>query len=179
MNELFALFSVFFRIGALTFGGGYAMLPMLQKEVVERHGWTTSESVLDYYALSQCMPGVIAVNAAAFIGYKRRGVAGTIAAVLGVVTPSFIIILIVAALLTNFADNPYVIHAFNGIRVAVAALIVQAILSLWGKAVRDWVGILLFAAVFALSVFTDFSPIWFVVLSAMAGILLRRKAGNQ
>lgn len=178
MNDLCALFCAFFRIGGLTFGGGYAMLPMLQKELVEKRRWTTGEELLDYYAISQCTPGVIAVNTATFIGYKRRGVLGAVAATLGVIAPSFVIILTIASLLTNFADNPYVVHAFNGIRVAVAALIVQAITKLWGKAVRDWAGILLFAAVFLLSVFTGFSPIWFVVFAAMAGILLQREAGE-
>lgn len=107
MKEYWTLFWTFCRIGGLTFGGGYAMLPMLEKEVVERHHWTTQDQLLDYFAIGQCTPGIIAVNTATFIGYNRRGVLGAIIATLGVVFPSFVIISLISAVLSNFAHMPW------------------------------------------------------------------------
>ena len=130
MKTLIDLFFTFCRIGGLTFGGGYAMLPIIQKEIVEEKKWATEEEVLDYYAVGQCTPGIIAVNTATFIGYKVHGIIGAIVATLGVVFPSLIIITIIAALLKNFANYSIVQHAFSGIRVVVIALIVSAILKL-------------------------------------------------
>ena len=112
MKELLDMFFTFARIGGLTFGGGYAMLPMLQKEVVEHRGWATEDELMDYYAVGQCTPGVIAVNTATFIGYKQRGVIGAIFATLGVVFPSLVIIITIAAFVSNFADLPAVKNAF-------------------------------------------------------------------
>ena len=126
MKTLIDLFFTFCRIGGLTFGGGYAMLPMIQKEIVEEKKWATEEEVLDYYAVGQCTPGIIAVNTATFIGYKVQGIIGAIVATLGVVFPSLIIITIIAALLKNFASYAIIQHAFSGIRVVVIALIISA-----------------------------------------------------
>ena len=122
MKELFDLFWTFCKIGALTFGGGYAMLPLIQREIVENKKWSTEKEILDYYAVGQCTPGVIAVNTATFIGYKLRGIIGGIVATLGVIFPSIVIILIIATFLQNFADLAIVQSAFAGIRVAVVAL---------------------------------------------------------
>ncbi len=165
------LFLTFARIGGLTFGGGYAMLPMLQKEVVENRKWATEEELLDYYAVGQCTPGIIAVNVATFIGHKEKGVLGGIMATLGVVAPSFFIILLLAAVIRNFADNVYVAHALAGIRVAVAALVVNAVIKLWKKGVKDLLGIAIFLLVFLLSVFLSLSPIWVVIGAIVLGLL--------
>lgn len=131
------LFWTFCRIGGLTFGGGYAMLPMLQKEVVETKKWATEEEVMDYYAVGQCTPGVIAVNTATFIGYKHHGVLGAIVATAGVVFPSLVIIMILAAFLQSFAEFEIVQHAFNGIRVTVCVLVLNAVIKLWKGSVID------------------------------------------
>ena len=119
MNKLLDLFFTFARIGGLTFGGGYAMLPMLQKEVVEKRKWATEEEIMDYYAIGQCTPGIIAVNTATFVGQSTAGIAGGIFATLGVVFPSLIIITLIAAFLQNFAELAVVQYAFSGIRVCV------------------------------------------------------------
>ena len=130
MKLLWELFLAFARVGVMTFGGGYAMIPILEREIVDKHGWATEEELMDYYAVGQCTPGVIAVNTATFIGYKYKGVAGGIAATLGVVFPSVVIITLIAGILTNFADVPAVKSAFAGIRVCVSVLIFNAVLKL-------------------------------------------------
>lgn len=173
MKELLDLFLTFARIGGLTFGGGYAMLPMLQKEVVENKGWAQAEEIMDYYAIGQCLPGIIAVNTAVFIGQRRRGAAGGVAAALGVVFPSLVIITVIAAFIGGFADLPMVRNAFAGIRVCVCVLIFNAVLKLWKKAVVDWRALVIFLAVFLGASFTGLSPILFVLISAAAGILLK------
>ena len=129
MKLLLDLYATFFRIGLFTFGGGYAMLPLIQREVVEKKGWATEDEVMDYYAVGQCTPGVIAVNVATFIGYKNKGIAGGILATLGVVSPSIVIISIIAAFLSRFSDSAYVQHALAGIRLAVCALVTASQLS--------------------------------------------------
>ncbi len=174
MKQLFALFLAFARVGVMTFGGGYAMTPILEREIVDRHGWASEEELMDYYAVGQCTPGVIAVNTATFIGYKVAGTIGGIVATLGVVFPSVVIITAIAGILTNFADVPAVKSAFAGIRVCVCVLIFNAVLKLWKKAVVDKVTLILFLCVFLLSVFFDISPIVFVVFCAAAGIVLTR-----
>lgn len=170
MKELVELFLAFARIGGLTFGGGYAMLPMLQREAVEKKGWVTEEELMDYYAVGQCIPGVIAVNTAVFIGTKAKGLAGAIAASLGVISPSIVIIVAIAAFIQSFSELPIVQNAFAGIRVGVCVLILSAVLKLFKKAIIDKFTFGLFAVVFALSIFTDISPILFVILAAIAGI---------
>ena len=174
MKLLWELFLAFARVGVMTFGGGYAMIPILEREIVDKHGWATEEELMDYYAVGQCTPGVIAVNTATFIGYKYKGVAGGIAATLGVVFPSVVIITLIAGILTNFADVPAVKSAFAGIRVCVSVLIFNAVLKLWKKAVEDKATLVLYLAVFLLSVFLDLSPIVFVIVCAAAGIVLTR-----
>ena len=172
MKELFELFLAFARIGGLTFGGGYAMLPMLQREAVEKKGWVTEEELMDYYAVGQCIPGVIAVNTAVFIGTKAKGLAGAIAASLGVISPSIVIIVAIAAFIQSFSELPIVQNAFAGIRVGVCVLILSAVLKLFKKAIVDKFTLGLFAVVFLLSIFTDISPIVFVIVSAIAGIVV-------
>lgn len=172
MNELFDLFKTFCRIGGLTFGGGYAMLPMLQKEVVENKEWATSEELLDYYAVGQATPGVIAVNTATFVGYKVRGVIGAFFATLGVVFPSFIIIITIATFLQNFSKYELVQHAFSGIRVAVAVLILNAVITLFKKSIVDKIGIVIFIVTFILGVFLKISPIYIVISACIVGLII-------
>lgn len=179
MKELLDMFLTFARIGGLTFGGGYAMLPMLQKEVVEHRHWATEDELMDYYAVGQCTPGVIAVNTATFIGYRQRGVIGAIAATLGVVFPSIVIITIIAAFISNFAEMPTVMNAFAGIRVCVVVLILNAVLKLMKKGVVDKPTAVIAVLVFLGSVLTDLSPAVFVVLSGVAGILLKNVGGKE
>ena len=174
MKKLWQLFLAFARVGVMTFGGGYAMIPILEREIVDNKGWAKSEELMDYYAVGPCTPGVIAVNTATFIGYKQAGTLGGIVATLGVVFPSLVIITVIAGILSNFADIPAVKSAFAGIRVCVCVLIFNAVLKLWKKAVVDKWTLVLFLGVFFLSVFFSISPAVFVVLSAAAGIVLSR-----
>lgn len=178
MKELVDLFLTFARIGGLTFGGGYAMLPMLQREVVEKRGWATEEELMDYYAIGQCTPGIIAVNTATFIGQKTKGLIGGIAATLGVVFPSLIIITIIAAFIRNFADLAVVKNAFAGIRVCVCVLIFNAVVKLWKKSVIDKPTMVIFILVTLGSILIDLSPIVFVILAAFAGIILKNVEGK-
>lgn len=173
MKELATLFLLFARIGGLTFGGGYAMLPILQRELVDNRQWVTEEELADYYAIGQCTPGIIAVNTATFIGAKRKGIIGGIVATLGVVFPSMVIISIIAAFLQGFSDYPVVIHAFAGIRVCVCVLILNAVIKLWKKAVIDKWTLVIFLIVAFGSVFTSLSPVIYVVVAAVAGILIQ------
>lgn len=173
MKLLWQLFITFARIGAFTFGGGYAMLPMFQRELVEKRKWETEENLMDYYAIAQCTPGVIAVNTATLVGYKQKGTIGAVAATVGVVLPSFIIIAVIAALLTNFADLPVVRYAFIGIRACVCALILDAVIKLGKKAIRDIPTIIIAVLVFACTCFFNISPIVLVVIAAIAGLILQ------
>ena len=182
MKELLDLFFTFARIGGLTFGGGYAMLPMLQKEVVEKRGWATNEELMDYYAIGQCTPGIIAVNTATFIGNKTRGVIGGIVATLGVVFPSLVIITIIAAFISNFADLAVVKNAFAGIRVCVFVLILNAVVKLGKSSIKDAVTLGIFLVVLVGSLLLDVSPIIFVLIAAVVGIaaqVLLKKGGAK
>ena len=161
------LFTSFFRIGLFTFGGGYAMLPMLERECVDRYKWATE--LMDYFAIGQCTPGVIAVNTATFIGCKEKGSLGAAIATLGVICPSIIIILIIAAILTNFASLPAVGYAFNGIRVAVAVLILNAVIKLIRSNLKQPVSILICVLAFAASLFS-LSPVIIVLSAGAVGI---------
>lgn len=173
MKELIELFLAFARIGGLTFGGGYAMLPMLQREVVENKKWATEAELMDYYAVGQCIPGVIAVNTAVFVGNKVRGLLGAISASLGVISPSIVIIVAIAAFIQSFSELEIVQNAFAGIRVAVCVLILTAVMKLFKKAIVDKFTFILFAIVFGLTVFVDISPIIFVIIAAIAGIVIK------
>ncbi len=172
--KLLSLFLSFAKVGVMTFGGGYAMIPILEREIVENRKWASSEELMDYYAVGQCTPGVIAVNTATFIGYKTAGNIGGVVATLGVLFPSFVIISVIAGVLQNFADIPAVKSAFAGIRVCVCVLIFNSVVKLWKGAVRDKAALALCLLVFVLSVFFSISPIVFVVICAAAGILFTR-----
>ncbi len=173
-RDLLTLYMICFRMGAVTFGGGYAMLPILRREIVQNRKWVDEETIMDYYALSQGLPGIISVNVAVFIGYKRRRVLGGIAAALGMVSPCVIIITTIAAFLSNVQDNLYVQHALAGISVCVAALILDAVLSMWKKGVKDTFGIVLCLTMLVLSVFTKISPILLIITCALLGVGAKR-----
>ena len=177
MNRLLDLYWTFAKIGGVTFGGGYAMLPILERELVNKRGWTTMDELRDYFAVGQCTPGVIALNVSTFIGVKRAGVRGALAATAGFLTLPVIIILIIAMFLRNFAQEPVVQHAFSGIRVCVCVLIFQAILRLWKKSVVDPLALGIYLAVFALQVSSAYLPVKIpaavlVILAGAAGVLI-------
>ena len=179
LKEMLSLFLTFAKVGVMTFGGGYAMLPILQREVVENKGWATDEELTDYFAIGQCTPGVIAVNTATFIGQKRAGIAGGIVATLGVVFPSLLIIVALAGVITSFSHLTWVQHAFAGIRVCVCVLIFNAVLKLWKSAVKDVWGLLIFLAVLAASLLTSLSPVWYVLAAGVAGVLIQNLKGAK
>lgn len=171
MELLWKIYWAFFRIGALTFGGGYAMMPMLQKETVERYDWATQEELLNYFSLSQCLPGIIAVNVSTFVGTKIKGLTGAIAAGLGVVTPSLIIIIIVAYILGFASDLSVMNHAFAGIRIAVTALILQSVIGLSKSSLKTKFAVAVCVGAAILSTFDKISPILIVLAAAILGIL--------
>jgi len=180
--ELFDLFRAFFTVGICTFGGGPAMFPVLTRELAVKRDYTTEEELADYYAIGQCTPGVIAVNVATFIGYKRRGILGGIVSTAGLVCPSIIIITLIAAFLQNFMDITWVQHAFSGLRAGVCALMVTAVLRLVRKAVKNVFGIIVCAIVFCLFMFVSVSPVILVVSAALLGVLyqvLYNKGGKK
>ena len=189
------LFLTFARVGVCTFGGGYAMLPILQRELVEKKGWVTQEELADYFAIGQCTPGAIAVNTATFVGQKRGGVSGGVTATLGVVFPAVVIILAFAAFLQNFAQLPVVIHAFAGVRACVCALILSSVLKLRKGSVVDRATLVIFLVIFPLAVVGNFvtfpdtalwgaalnfllSPVVLVVAAGVAGLCLRGARGE-
>ena len=173
VKQYLEIFLTFAKIGVMTFGGGMTMLPILQREIIENKGWADEAELMDYYALSQCTPGIIAVNVSTFIGQKLKGIPGGIIATLGVVFPSLVIITILAGLITNFSHLEVVRSAFAGIQVSVCVLIFNAAVKLLKKSVIDKRTMVIFLLVLAGSVFLNVSPVWFVILSEMAGIILK------
>ena len=176
MKELADLYWTFLKIGCVTFGGGYAMLPILERELDVKRHWTTLDELRDYFSIGQCTPGVIALNVSTFIVEKRGGVRGALAATLGFLTGPVAIIMIVAAFLSNFAQIAAVRHAFAGIRVCVCVLIVEAVLRLWKKSVVDPFTLALYLAVFALNAFSGFLPrkipaALLVILAGVSGLI--------
>jgi len=179
LNIFLDMFLTFAKVGVMTFGGGYAMLPILQREVVENKGWATEEELTDYFAIGQCTPGVIAVNTATFIGQKYKGIPGGIAATLGVVFPSLIIISLLAGVIEAFSHIVWVQNAFGGIRVCVCVLILNAVVKLFKKAVVDKFTFAIFLLVALLSYFLPVSPVVFVLLAAAAGIAIKVWGGKR
>lgn len=178
-NELLTIYGLCFKMGAVTFGGGYAMLPILRKEIVENHKWLTEEEIMDFYAVSQGIPGIIAVNVAGFIGYARKKTIGAIAAILGMVSPCILIIMTIAAFLNNFQDNIYIAHALSAVSVCVCALIIDSLIAMWKKGVKDIFGVIVFVTMLILMIFTDLSPILLIIIAALSGIMSKSiKAGK-
>jgi len=166
--SLIQLFISFFTVGAITFGGGYAMLPFLEREMCEKNKWITSDQLLDFYAIAQCTPGVIAINVATYIGYNKRGILGAIVASLAVISPSVIIITIITALFTNFQNNVYVIRAISGIKIVVCAMMTHTIYKMTKKSIVDISSFILFIA----SIIAVFILNINIIIILLAGIIL-------
>ncbi len=183
MKEYLELFTSFFRVGIMTFGGGMAMLPMLQAEIVDKKGWATEDELLNYFAVGQCTPGIIAVNTATFIGYKRKKALGGAVTTLGVICPSIIIIILVAAFLGNISQYPVVQHALWGIRVAACALILSSIIKLYQSGVKNVFGMVMFLLAILVTGVFGISSVFMVIFAIIAGNVYRyfkdRKGDTQ
>ncbi len=179
MKLLFRLFLTFAKVGVMTFGGGYAMLPILQREIVENKHWATEEELMDYFAIGQCTPGIIAVNTATFVGQKIKGFWGSIMATLGIVFPSLVIISLLAGVIESFSHLVWVQNAFGGIRICVCVLILNAVVKLYKKAVLDIPTFVIFLLVTLGSVFFSVSPVVFVAGAAIVGITLKALGGKK
>lgn len=175
MKRFAELYGTFFKIGLFTFGGGYAMLPLLEREVVEDKGWISHDQILDYYAIGQVTPGIIAVNTSTFCGYSQAGVPGAILASLGFITPSIIVISLIASVLKEFADLAILQHAFSGIRVAVSCLVLKTVISMVKEKADSKSKFLVFLLSFAGIAFAKLSPIPIVVGVAIVGLLAGRR----
>lgn len=178
LKKLGELFFVFFKIGICTFGGGIAMLPILERELAQKRGWTNSDELLDYFAIGQSTPGIIAVNVATFIGYKRAKTLGGVVATMGIVCPSLIIITVIAKFISNFSDIAWVQRALKGINVAVAALLTYAVINFAKKSVKSALGVALFLLSFVLIFVFKVSTIWIIVGSCVFGVILAAVRGN-
>lgn len=178
MSELWSLYAAFFRIGILTFGGGLTMLPMLKYELVEKRKWITEDVLLDCYAIGQCTPGIIAVNTATFVGYKRKGIIGGIVSTLGMASPSVIIISAVALFLDVVISHPLTQHALMGIRGAVCALMLNTVVTLAKKSLVSPICLVICAAAFILVLFSGIPTVLIIVLAAVAGVIIDRVKGG-
>lgn len=176
-NICWDLFITFLRIGGFTIGGGFVMLPLIQKEVVDNKKWISEDEIVDYFTVGQSLPGIIAINTCTMVGYKLKKVPGAVAATAGMITPSLIIITLIAAFLTHFQDIPLVQSAFNGIRAAVVATIAMAVVRMAKKSVVNRFGIFIAILSFTVVSFFDVSPIWVIIFSALVGILFTRRGG--
>lgn len=181
-KTLLQLYWAFFKIGGLTFGGGLTMLPMLEHELIEKRDWITEDELLDCYAIGQCTPGIIAVNTATFVGYKKGGIAGGISGTLGMVSPSIIIITIVAMFLRNFMDNVWFAHALMGVRGVVCALLMNTVINLGKKSLKSVIAWIIAIIILALALFTKIPTVVLVLMAASAGIIIdlikNRKSKN-
>ncbi len=179
VRDCLFLFGLFARIGLFTIGGGYVMLPMLRRELVEKLGWVSDDDLLNYYAVGQSTPGIIAINTATFVGYRRAGVFGAISATMGMVFPSLVIIIAVAMTFNQFQDNIYVQKSFKGIRIAVATLLVFTVRDLIKKSAKDFVSIALIVLSFVLVVCVDLSPVPVIVGAGLVGLLSAKYRGDS
>lgn len=178
LTILWELFATFFKIGLFTFGGGYAMISIIERETVDKKGWVTQEDIMNMVIIAESTPGVIAVNSATFVGYKVGGIWGGIIATLGVVLPSFMIILLISLFWGSVKDNKYVAAAFRGIRCAVAVLIFNALKKLGKQVELKWYNVLAIAVVFAISVFTSFDVIYLIIIGGVVGIIVSLATKN-
>ena len=172
IRELLTLYITFFKVGSVTFGGGLAMLPALERELTVKRKWTTLNELLDYYAIGQTTPGIIAVNVATFVGHKRRGIPGAIAATLGMVTPSLIIITLIAKFIANFEDILWVQKALKGINVSVAALLTYSAVILCKKTLTKWYSIFFYTSSFLAVFFFHIHTVYVILVSALAGCFI-------
>ncbi|MDE6351202.1 MAG: chromate transporter [Treponemataceae bacterium] len=178
LRSLGDLFFTFFKIGLCTFGGGIAMLPVLEKELTQKRDWTTSGELLDYFAIGQTTPGIIAVNVATFVGYKRAGVVGGCVATFGMVFPSIVIITVIAKCIANFSEIAWVQRALRGINVSVAAILTVAVYTFAKKSVKSAFGFVLLAVSFALIFFLGVNTLWVIFGSAFLGVLVAAVRGD-
>ena len=167
LPTLLELYAAFFRTGIFTFGGGLAMMPMLQKELIEKKGWLTEEDLIDYYAIGQSTPGIIAVNVATFVGFRQAGIPGAIIATLGIISPSIIIITILAGTINSISEYPRVQAALKGINVAVAALLTSVIIKFAKKTIKNVWNVLFMLVAFSLIFFLKV-PSFIIILAAIA-----------
>ena len=170
-RRLWALFSAFFKIGAFTFGGGYAMIPLIQKEAVEKKKWVTDDDILEIIAIAESTPGPIAINSATFVGYRTCGFWGSVCATLGVVLPSFCVILAISYILKEFEELKAVQYAFNGIRAGVLALLFKALWSMYQKSPKGWAAYVVMAAAFVLTAFLNVNVLPVIVFCALFGLV--------
>ena len=181
-KTLWQVFLSFFKIGAFTFGGGYAMIPLIQNEAVEQRHWVTDDDILEVVGIAESTPGPIAINSATFVGYKAAGVLGSVCATLGVVLPSFVIILVLSFVLRQFQELEAVRYAFFGIRAGVLALLVKALWTMYQKSPKGWVSYVVMAASFLLTAVFDFNVIFVIIGCAVFGLVtslyLERRAGK-
>ena len=175
MKKLFELFWIFAKIGISTFGGGYAILPILEHELTEKRKWATAEEIAEYYAIGQCTPGIISVNVATFIGYKQKGILGGIFSTLGIIFPSILIISLIAVFIESYKNLECIQNAFNGIKVCVGALIISAVFKLWKSSITDKTTLLIFIITFMFSLILDLSPLILLVFAGLAGWLIGGK----
>lgn len=177
MKDLWKLYATFFRIGGLTFGGGLTMLPMLKYELVEKNGWVTEEELLDYYAVGQCTPGIIAVNVSTFVGFRKKGIPGAIFSTLGMISPSLIIVSILAFFLEQFMSNQIVAHAVGGIKVVVCALMLQTVITMAKKNLVSAVCYVVAILAFLLALFTPVPTVLLVLVAGIIGIIMYKMGG--
>ena len=179
LKKLFSIFSSFFKIGAFTFGGGYAMIPLIQKEAVEKKKWVSDEDILDIIAIAESTPGPIAINSATFVGYRAAGVLGSAAATLGVVLPSFIIILIISNVLEAFNEIQAVQYAFFGIRAGVLALVVKALINMYKKSKKNWIFFVLAIFSFVAVGIFDVSVLPVLIICAAFSLIVSLICGRR
>ena len=172
MKEYLELFLTFLKMGCITFGGGYAMIPILDRELIKKRGWISMEEVMDYYTIAQITPGIIAVNISTFIGYKRKGPLGGMLTTIGFVLPGVCFITVIAVFIRNVMDYPAVIHAFAGIRIAVGALILDTVVKMVKGIFRDWTALVLYIAAFALSAGWRVSPMLIILGAGIIGLIV-------
>ena len=165
------MFGLFFKIGLFTFGGGYAMIPLIQREIVEKRELVTDDDILEIVAIAESTPGPIAINSATFIGYKVCGFWGSFFATLGVVTPSFLILLAISHILREFQELKVIKYAFNGIRAGVLALIVKALYTMYKKTKKYLFAYIIMAAAFVLSAFVDINVLFIIIGCGIAGLV--------
>ena len=170
-KRLWSLFITFFKIGAFTFGGGYAMIPLIQKEAVEKNGWVTDDDILEIIAIAESTPGPIAINSATFVGYRTCGVLGAACATFGVVLPSFLIILAISYVLQAFQELKAVQYAFNGIRAGVLALLFKALWGMYKKSPKGWAAYVIMAVAFVLTAILKVNVLFVILFCAVFGLV--------
>lgn len=175
IKNLFNLYFSFAKIGTFTIGGGLAMMPMMQSELIEKRKWITDEELIDYYAVGQSTPGIVAVNVATFVGYKQMGIIGGIFATLGMVTPSLVIIMILASLINSINDFPIIQKALKGINVAVAALLTSTIINFMKKTIKKFTNAIFMMISFLLVFVFKLPSFWIILFALLIGVVLTYK----